>query len=124
MGKEYSLLYSYSMGRERGRYDLVLVLDYVLVSLSKFWLKISVAAKVVYLSLVQSGLFTLLVGLAPFQLSLAIDLSKSSPHPAPGQGVHPEYFYCGITSPPVTTGPKQAAGSQFYVHVTKVGFKV
>lgn len=76
MGKEYSLLYSYSMGRERDPYDLVLVLDCALVSSSKFWLKTSVAAKVVSFP-VQKGLITLLVGLGPFQLSLAVDLLKS-----------------------------------------------
>lgn len=124
MGKEYSLLYSYSMGRERGPYDLVLVLDYVQVSLSKFWLKTSVAAKVVYLSLVRSGLFTLLASLAPFQLSLAVDLSKSPPiQPLARASI---LNTSTVGSPLLLSQqvPRQAAGSHFYVHVTKVGFEV
>ena len=83
-------------------YGLVLVLDCVLVSSSKFCLQTSVAPKVVYFPLILSGLGHPSLFAWPSFDSLWLQNFWVFPHPAPGQALHPEST---VGSSIATTGP-------------------
>ena len=115
---------SQQVGRE-DLYGLVLVLDCVLVSSSKFCLQISVAPKVVYFPLILSGLGHPSLFAWPSFNSVWLQTFWVFPHLAPGQAVHPESTV-GSSIPLPQQVPWLASGSQLCVHVmgTTAGFGV